>query len=204
MIKHKRQFLSSFIIVAVVSLGVLSILLGLHFNKEIPLDFLTRDITATGDLPVYTGFLSQLGILLWAATAAVCLFTLQFIKNKQQRTFLIWSFGITTLLGLDDAFLFHETVFPSLGIHQKVVFLSYALITGFYLLKHYKLILKLEFLLLFFALGCFAISLFIDNFLHESSPYISLLAEDISKFTGILFWLAFFAETCKTIQKSNS
>ena len=44
---------------------------------------LTRDPAAILDVPVYVGFLSQIGILLWAATAAICLFSAAVLWRRE-------------------------------------------------------------------------------------------------------------------------
>ena len=168
-----------------------------HFSKHIPLDYLTNDPVVVADLPVYIGVLSQFGIFLWAATAAICLFCSLLIKNKVHKAFMIVSSLISALLGFDDVFMLHESVFPSLGIHQKVVFLSYALIVLIYGLKFMKILLRTDYLLLGFAIFWFGISLLVDNFLYESSPYITKLLEDGAKFIGITSWLFYYTRTCR-------
>lgn len=190
----------SFLLIFVVGLIMLGTLLGIHFYKDVPLEILTNDLAVIGDLPIYAGILSQSGILLWSATAAICMYSVQFIRNKEHQKFIKASVYITLLLGLDDAFMFHETLFPSLGIHQKIVFLCYGIMMLLYLFKYYKLILTTDFLLFTLALGWFGISMLIDNFIRDVSPYITKLAEDGTKFIGIVTWLTFFARTCKEFQ----
>lgn len=202
---HKlKSLLLSFRLIFIVALIMLGILLVLHIFMDIPIDVLTNDVAVVGDQPIYAGLLSQMGIFLWSATAAVCIYSLQFISNETHKIFIKSSIFVTIFLGLDDAFMFHETLFPSIGIHQKIVFLLYGFGMLYYLYKYYKLILSVDFLLFFFALGWFAISLFIDNFMYNTSYYISKLTEDITKFIGIVTWLLFFARTCKRFQKESS
>ena len=152
---------------------------------------LTSDITVVFDAPVYIGLLTQLGIFLWAASAAISYFCFSVLK-KPLKGFFFFAFMISILLGLDDAFLFHEEVFNTIGIPQKVVLLSYALIVGVFLFKYKSMILKSDFLLLLFAFMCFGSSVFIDLFMMNADPMVSVLTEDAAKFAGILFWLAYF------------
>ena len=183
---------------------MLGTLLGIHLNENIPLEILTNDLAAIAKLPIYAGILSQAGILLWSATAAICMYSVQFITKVEHKTFIRASVYITLLLGLDDAFMFHETLFPSLGIHQKIVFLAYGVMMLYYLYKFHKLILTTDFLLFSLALGWFGLSMFIDNFIRDVSPYITKLMEDGTKFIGVVTWLVYFSRTSKQFQVSNT
>ena len=204
LINQLKSLLFSFKLIFIVALIMLGLLLGLHFFKDVPIEILTNDVAVIGGVPIYAGILSQIGLFLWSATAAICVYCIQFITNKEHRKFITASVFITIFLGLDDAFMFHEILFPSLGIHQKVVYLSYGILMLFYLFRYYKLILKTEFILFTFALGWFGVSMLIDNFIHDVSPYITKLAEDGTKFIGIITWLVYFARTCKQFQESNN
>ena len=94
------------------------------------------------------------------------------------------------LLGLDDIFLLHESVFPYLGIHEKVVYATYAGLVLFYLVKFYPTILKTEYILLVMALGFFALSVIFDK---SSIPGIDpYLLEDGVKIAGIVSWMFYF------------
>jgi len=63
---------------------------------------------------VYYGFMSNLGIFLWVATAAISLFSaLIFFKWKSDKAllrFAVTSGLLSGWLALDDAFLLHEVV----------------------------------------------------------------------------------------------
>ncbi|WP_299228862.1 hypothetical protein [uncultured Psychroserpens sp.] len=192
LINQFKSLLPSFLLILLVSLVVIGFIFGLHLYNNVPLEALTNDLAAIAELPVYTGILSQTGIFIWSAAATICLFSSQFVKEKLPKTFLVTSALITLLLGLDDVFMFHELVFPALGIHQKIVFLSYGLLMLWYLIRFLRLILKTDFVMLAFALSCFALSLFVDNFMYNASPYISKLLEDGAKFIGIIAWLVYY------------
>ena len=56
------------------ALGVLAVIATTSLVGGVPVPFMTRDIAALGHLHPLAGVLSNLGILLWAATAAICLF----------------------------------------------------------------------------------------------------------------------------------
>lgn len=200
LIDQFKRLLSSFLLIFIVALVLLGILLGIHFYEDVQLEILTNDLAVIGELPIYAGILSQTGILLWSAAAAICVYSIQFLDTIEYKRFIKASIYITLLLGLDDAFMFHEIVFPALGIHQKVVFLTYGVMMLVYLYKYYKLILKTDFILFALALGWFGISMLIDNFIRDVSPYITKLLEDGTKFIGIVTWLVYFSRTCKQFQ----
>ena len=49
--------------------------------ENVSLGFLLRDITVTGDLPFFAGFVSQLTGMLWAAALTMCLFALILVRR---------------------------------------------------------------------------------------------------------------------------
>lgn len=192
------QFRTSFPIIGVilaVSAVFIGVVLLLHFWKGIPIGRLTRDPTAIVGVPLYTGFLSQIGIFFWSASVAICMFSAKVLPRRHPdslkiRRFLFISGLLTLVLGLDDAFLLHEELFPYFGIPQIVVLVSYAGFVLFYLIKFYSIILKTEYILLVMALVFFGISMTLDLF-HPSGidPY---LFEDGAKLLGIVSWLSYF------------
>ena len=191
------RFRSSWPIIGLV-LAVSAVLIGvvllLHYWKGIPIDQLTRDPNAIGRTPPYAGFLSQVGIFFWSASAAVCMFSAKVLSrpldNLKIKHFLIASGMLALVLGLDDAFLLHEKFFPYFGIPEQAVFLSYAGFILFYLVLFYSIILKTEYILLGMALVFFGVSVTLDVFEPRGiDPY---LFEDGAKLVGIVSWLAYF------------
>jgi len=118
-------------IVLTISAFFIGIVLLFHFLGGIPIGNLTRDPSAVMGAPFYIGILSQAGIFFWSASAAICMFSAKIISKHPDsyklKRFLFVSGLLTMLLGLDDIFLFHESVYPYyLGIHEKVVYATYA------------------------------------------------------------------------------
>lgn len=129
------------------------------FWKSIPISIMTRDPIAIGDLPVYAGFLSQVGIFFWSATATLRFFGAKTLPRqmtyKSLRLFLLASGVITLFLGIDDAFLLHESVFPRFGIPKIFVLSSYAGVVLVYLITFHRVIFETDYALLVVALaGC--------------------------------------------------
>ena len=155
-------------LILAVSAVLFGVVLLLHFWKGIPIGRLTRDPVSISKLPIYTGFLSQIGIIFWSASAAISLFSAKVLSRHPDtlriKPFLFVSGLLTMLLALDDVFLLHEEFFPYLGVPQNLVFVSYAGFLLFYLIRFYSIILKTEYILLGMALVFFGISITIDVF----------------------------------------
>lgn len=163
---------------------------------------LTRDIAAVEDTHLYVGALSTTGLMLWAATAGICLLgaaVMSCFPNQRETTWFLFSAGmLTTLLGFDDAFLLHERVFPTyLGLPQKGVYLVYiGSILGF-LLFFFKKILRTDFVLLGVSLVFMALSVGMDEFVPYSR--FETFVEDSCKFVGIVFWVTYFGWTARRL-----
>lgn len=184
-----------FLIIAILSAVLLGAVLLLHLWKNVPIGRLTGDPVALAKgLPVYSGFLSQIGILFWSAAASVCFFCAKVLWrsriDKGLKRLLIASGVFTLCLALDDLFMLHETVLPLAGIPQNVVLASYVVITIAYLFAFRRTILETNFLLLVFSLSFFAISVALDVF--KPFHYYLAFFEEGSKLVGIIAWTVYF------------
>ncbi len=152
---------------------------------------------------VYFGFVSTSGVLLWCATAAICLFSALLIFAKKLGSallkFSIMAGLLTTLLTLDDAFLLHETVLPSFGISQLGIYALYIIVTLAYLASSWRIVLSNDYWLLVFGGGALFASIVIDStFLNDLGPLFSLI-EESGKFFGIFCWASFHIATLARI-----
>jgi hypothetical protein len=185
-----------------VGLIVLGLVLLTANLRGIPLYILTGDPTAVMNVPFFTGFLSNVGVLLWAAATAICLFSafiaIRILHESEFFEFLLGSGLLTGMLMMDDLFLFHDEVFPDhLGISQKVVYAAYVVCAFTYLLYFRTMILRTDYLLLVMALGLFAVSVTVD--LHLFYTPERVLVEDGAKFLGIAFWSGYFLRVSASI-----
>ena len=181
------------LIIAVSAVLIGGVLL-LHFWKGVPISRLTRDPTAIVRVPFYTGFLSQIGIFFWSASAAVCMFSAKVLSRHPDylkfKHFLFVSGLLSLALGLDDVFLLHEKFFPRFGVPETVVVASYLGCVLFCLVRFYSVILKTDYILLGMALFFFGVSNILDLF--DPSFLDSYLYEDGAKLVGIVSWLSYF------------
>jgi hypothetical protein len=153
-------------------------------------------------IPLYAGIVSNLGILLWTAAAAVSAFAWLALRRTPAPplppAFFLGSALVSSLLMLDDFFLIHERWVPILlGIAERFVFAVYGMVVLYYLSRWRHTILRTEFLLLAAAFAGFALSLSVDaipDVFSYSVPQIHFF-EDGSKFAGVAAWAGYHVRT---------
>lgn len=177
-------------------------ILVLHYAGGIPVGVLTQD--PLFQRPVYVGLLSQAGILLWAAAAAVSLMAAAVLSQQDGQEgharFFLAGGLLSVLLCLDDAFLIHDSLLPSIGVGEKVVYLAYLIAILAFLFVFRTRILSTEFLILVAAFCFFALAIVGD--LYGIRPINRFLLEDGSKVVGIVAWLAYFWSSAVTALRS--
>lgn len=168
---------------------------------EIPYSHYMRDPVILLGGKLYTGWFSQLGVMLWSITAGFCFLNAKLLAYDPTfpmlKGFLYYSFFLTIFLGADDIFMFHDEIFPLWGIHENIFISSYLMIILVFLIKYYKLILKTDYDLLGLAFFFFAISIFLDKIPYEKKIIFlgsgdHIIFEDGSKLIGILLWMFYF------------
>lgn len=142
----------------------------------------------------YYGFVSTLGIIMWATVASVSLFAaaLLFAKGVRGRLF-VFPLAAGLLSGwlmLDDAFMIHEVVAPSFGIQQNSVLLIYCLLAITYALASWRIIFNNDYVMFVLSGVLLVSSIAIDTVFHSLDPTLVLL-EDSTKFLGIYCWVVF-------------
>ncbi|MGL5194306.1 MAG: hypothetical protein ACRC8Y_12045 [Chroococcales cyanobacterium] len=206
----RDRFIGLFPLMMAIYIPTFIIVLLVRQQNRVPIHHLMGDPAKVAGWPFYLGMVTKFGILLWCATAAICLFTALYLKPlspslKHQR-FLLFGGLITTVLMLDDSFQFHEEVFPIFfGIPEKIVYLAYVIIVALYLMRFYKIILNSRYVVfLGFAFVCFALSILLDMRAIVDLVEVGLiydrdraLLENGFKFFGIVSWFTYFSLTCK-------
>jgi hypothetical protein len=175
-------------------LALLVLVISAVFTWHIPLSTLTRDMASIAHVHPLIGVVSNVGILLWSATAVICLFSSSLLRQQGRHAearFLLWAGLMTLVLLVDDLFMVHEYIAPvHFHVNEKVVLASYAAAPGAYLLSHRRLILGANYLLLAAAMALFTVSMAVD--IADGSGWWRL-AEDGGKVLGIASWLGYHA-----------
>lgn len=177
---------------------------------QVAIPNLTRDITATANLPPLTGILSSLGIFLWCTAASISLFSAAILHSTNQRqhfNFLLHSGLLSTYLMLDDAFLIHEVLASVyIGIDEKVVFLILGAYVATYLVAFKNIILKTNYAFLVLALGFLSFSIIVDSVIQQWLWRLGdwqFLIEDGAKWLGIVSWCSYYSSASYQFILSN-
>lgn len=169
----------------------------LHASGRLHAYVLMGDLRGMTTLPLYAGWLSDLGVLLWwsaasaAALAALCAPAADGTRGPSgERACLLAGAAITAWLALDDAWLLHERVLPRLGLEQRPLYALYALLVLGWLLRWRRVLLRLRPLRLGLALALFAVSVALDALPEALRPFgdAHVLVEDGAKWLGIVAW----------------
>jgi len=181
-----------------ISLGAAGVTVLVATLTDNPIWKLAKDPSEVIGFPPYIGMLSNWGVVLWVAAAAICLFSAVLLKQAKGSnstfTFLAVSGGFSLLLGVDDLFLLHDHLFPKLfHVPENYFYFLYLLAFLVYLICFIRRIIQYEYLLFGAAILFFLMSLrvfvtlpFFDQFMTTG---------DMLKYFGIVFWLAFFYRT---------
>jgi hypothetical protein len=171
---------------------------------DVTMSYYTRDPAAIFKGSPFAGIISNIGIILWCATASICFFSLVLNSKKGIfiSAFLLMSGIFTSILMFDDLFMIHEYIIPEkLNVSQKAVYVFYILFAAMYFSAFFKIIIKFDFLLIIVSCSFFFLSLVCDNFLNQQGMII--FTEESSKLFGIATWFLFFSRTCLALGKND-
>jgi hypothetical protein len=192
-----------FLIFAVIYVPVLAVFVFTVIASnyaDIPISVFLRDPTFTLEGHPLTGLQSNLGVLIWCAAGAVCLFSsavLRRRKDSENASFFLWSGAIVLVLMLDDFFLFHDDLATRyLRLDEKIILPVYGLTVAFYIVKFRLIVLNSKYLLLLMAGLFFSLSVGIDFFLEKWESPCRIFLEDGFKFLGIASWSDYLFQMC--------
>lgn len=166
---------------------------------DIPITTFTRDPAVIGNINPLAGIASHLGVLVLTASGAICMFswaTLQATRSAKKFSIFLLCLGIFSLvLGLDDLFMLHESVYPRIfNINEEFTLLTYCILVVSGGVKFWRTILKTDYFILLVALTFFALSLLVDAFPEAIETIIGqwrILFEDGFKLLGIIGWFGY-------------
>lgn len=141
---------------------------------------LSGDIVSTADVHPWTGALSTLGLLGWAACSAMCAVAGAALRGRgdPRSGFFLGAAVLLAYLTLDDAYLVHEfAVEQELGIPQIVVFGGIAAATLWLARRYWWAVVDTHVGVLVLAIGTLAWSVALD----VPEKYVS--------FAGVEEWL---------------
>ena len=191
MLSHPVTRLLAFAVVP--ALIVYVVVLALSVAAGIEPGLVVRDLMQTCKYPIGVGMLSNLGILLWAAAAAISFFACfsGLVVQRGWRQLLLVGGIFSTTLCLDDLFLLHDR--HVLG-HEGSYYILYTVLAVTILLRFRQLVLQADGVAFLAAALLLGLSVLSDRF-QESLPigYATVqLFEEGFKFVGIACWLAFW------------
>lgn len=187
-----------------VGLMVLTVMVLGSIIQKVDISFMTRDVASIAQVSPLTGLLSNLGVLLWCATAASCGITAYVAwrtGDTSRARFFLASGVLTTYLLLDDFFLIHEHLaFRYLGLRERYVLLFLAMALFAWLVGYRQAIQRTAYGYLFMALCFFALSVVVDGLLVRLFPDLDghdmvYLVEDGFKWLGIASWFVYHVST---------
>ena len=138
MMKYKTKTIVVFLVYAI-SLILLLIIFLAGRIYDIPFEALTGDPANYHMFHPLTGILSNIGIILWSSTAAICLFTCVLIKNHDENAkiteFYLYSGALSFILLLDDFFMLHDRL-----LWQRPLYLLYLLLILYFFYRYHSII----------------------------------------------------------------
>ena len=167
-------------------------IIGLSNAFGIESTLVIRDLAQTCGYPMGVGLISNLGILIWAASASIALFSSLsgLIEKRENSNFLLLGGILTLILCLDDFFLLHDKY-----IGPDFLYITYSIIGIYILIKFRNIILNIDFSAFIIAVFFLTSSILFDKYIQEIFPknYINIqLFEEGFKFIGIVCWMNFW------------
>ncbi len=160
---------------------------------NIKLSLVVRDLAQTCGYPIGVGMISNIGILLWGATASICLFTTfsQEINSDSSKLLLLGGV-FSGILCIDDFFLLHDRY-----VGPDFLNLTYLSISIFLLVRFRKILKRIGLFNLVISILFLGLSIFFDGVIQQifnQSYDITQLIEEGFKFLGIACWLNFWCK----------
>lgn len=181
--------------------AVLGAALAVSRAKGVDIGFLTRDPLDVAGMNALCGCISNLTVLLWCSTAAVCLFaasTMADGADDELRRFLRWAGVVTFVLTFDDFFMLHERLLEGRVRYGELIVLALDLsIVLAWAARFRSILLRRMDAVLAVATISFGVSLGVDLLSGHVVWSSMLLLEDGAKLLGVASWMFFFVLTAR-------
>ena len=132
----------------------------------------------------YVGSFSNLGGLVWFGAAAILSFA--GILKPSNRTALLLAAVLTWAMGVDDIFMLHDRVYPKLYLNEYIVTALYFGTIALIVLRSRHQLARSTLAGIVLTVIFWILSQVFDTFFNTTGQ----LAEDGSKFIGIVVWAA--------------
>lgn len=191
------------LLIAFLPAGLLLAILGIAafgYGKDIG-QFL-REPQATAGIHPLAGFVSNLGVLLWAASASVSLFAGTIVRRTgrgEAAGFLISSGCLSAYLCGDEFFQIHEDLAKRyLGVEEAYVYAAIVIAVLTYLVRYRHQILGTSYFMLILGIAFLGASLIVDAVFEPFMQGLGqgrILIEDGAKLLGIAAWCSYTLRT---------
>lgn len=158
-------------------------------------DNLYRDLIAIGEVPLWSGLISQIGGMVMTSAAAIGLFA-YFAADRAKRPsreFLLFAGALSLVLAVDDILLLHDGWLLRAGVPEALTQMTYGVAAIAFVIAFRRQLLAMDRLAqacLLGALGAMACSAVADVLMESAA---NLYVEEGSKQLGFVFWLLFVA-----------
>lgn len=180
----------------IMTLLVASIPVFARFTRD-PIATFTRDVFSTARIPVYTGWISNLGVFMWVAGATISLFAATILWRDAVRRRAAWlaiAGALTLMLAADDFLMVHEWLaWKILGISEAPVLAFYLLVFAFFGVVYRREFLETRPRLLWLTLLLLGSSLGMDVVEPDEAEAWRYLTEEGLKLLGIASWCLYLA-----------
>jgi hypothetical protein len=184
---------------AIIILGSIAVISELY---DIPISTFTRDTATVAGIHPISGFLSNLGILLWCiagTTCALVAYILQHIESREKYLYLLSSALLSAYLMFDDLFQIHEYFSFKIGLNDTVIIALLGITVLIYLVHFRQIIMQTDIFLFLLALSLLSFSVFVDTiaeqFLTNQLGDWEYFIEDGIKWMGIVCWCSYYVKT---------
>jgi len=195
---HVRRSSTPIVVSLAVSTAIIGVAVAIKLCEGVPFRKLTGDPAELTHTPVYYGLLSNLGVVEWAATAAIGLFVAIFAPKcegeKGMRRYLLACGLLSTLLGFDDLFLVHERLIRYvLDVPEILMYLAYAAAAAAVMAWFRAEVMRTDLALLALTAIALGLAACADEFMPPMRG--GCLFEDGPKFVGTTCWLTYVLRT---------
>lgn len=150
-----------------------------------PAAVFTREPQQVLDAPFYFGSFSNLGGLIWFASAAIVSFAA--LLKPSNRGALILAALLTWAMGIDDIFMLHDRVYPKLFLNETLLMVLYFGVIVAIVLRFHRRLARSTLVGIAITVFFWVLSGGTDQFFNHIGGQ---LLEDGTKFIGIAVWAA--------------